>query len=66
MLQSILKLHGVKELKKEIQKNIAGGVSSNGICPRAGDSCCAGGFLDIPCLGPIAPIKCINGVWTEI
>ncbi|WP_109301700.1 hypothetical protein [Aquimarina sp. AU474] len=66
MLRSILELQGVELLENEVKKNINGGVTAYGICPSAGDTCCAGGFLLIPCLGPESPIVCVNGVWTEI
>ncbi len=66
MLTSILKVNGIAKLEKEMQKNINGGVSTLGICHKAGDSCCAGGFLVIPCLGSAAQIECVSGVWTEI
>ncbi|MEW7289204.1 hypothetical protein [Aquimarina sp. 2304DJ70-9] len=65
MVQSILKLNGIKELKKEIQKSINGGVPTNGICPSAGESCCSR-FIITPCFGGVTQLACVNGIWVEV
>ncbi|GAA4276653.1 hypothetical protein [Aquimarina mytili] len=65
MLQSILKLNGIKELKKEAQKSVNGGLSDNEICPSAGERCCSR-FVLIPCFGGVVQLDCVNGIWVEV
>ncbi len=57
MVQSILKLNGIKELKKEAQKSVNGGFNP---CPSIGNVCTR---YTVPCFGGVQDLVCVNGFW---